>query len=37
LRELADFGAYQFAIYLMHDQPEETLAASGDEIIPALG
>jgi probable F420-dependent oxidoreductase len=37
LRELADIGADQFAIYLMHDQPEETLAAYGDEIIPALG
>jgi hypothetical protein len=37
LRELADIGADQFAIYLMHDQPEETLAAYGAAIIPALG
>ena len=37
LRELAEIGADQFAIYLMHDQPAETLAAYGDTIIPALG
>ena len=37
LRELAGIGAGQFAIYLMHDQPAETLAAYGDTIIPALG
>ncbi len=37
LRELAEVGADQFAIYLMHDQPAETLAAYGDTIIPALG
>jgi probable F420-dependent oxidoreductase len=37
LRELAAIGADQFAIYLMHDQPEETLAAYGSAIIPALG
>ena len=36
LRELADIGADQFAVYLMHDQPRETLAAYGAEIIPAL-
>jgi probable F420-dependent oxidoreductase len=36
LRELAAIGADQFAIYLMHDQPEETLAAYGAAIIPAL-
>jgi probable F420-dependent oxidoreductase len=36
LRELAETGADQFAIYLMHDQPEQTLAAYGKEIIPAL-
>jgi probable F420-dependent oxidoreductase len=36
LHELAEIGADQFAIYLMHDQPEETLAAYGDTIIPAL-
>jgi probable F420-dependent oxidoreductase len=36
LRELADIGADQFAIYLMHDQPADTLAAYGADIIPAL-
>jgi probable F420-dependent oxidoreductase len=36
LRELAEAGADQFAVYLMHDQEEETLAAYGEEIIPAL-
>jgi len=37
LRELAEIGADQFAVYLMHDQPGETLAAYGDTVIPALG
>ncbi|HLK74946.1 MAG TPA: TIGR03842 family LLM class F420-dependent oxidoreductase, partial [Streptosporangiaceae bacterium] len=37
LRELADAGADQFALYLMHDQEEETLAAYGSQIIPLLG
>jgi len=37
LRELAEIGAGQFAIYLMHDQPAETLASYGDTVIPALG
>ncbi len=36
LAELADLGADQFAVYLMHDQPEATLAAYGDQVIPAL-
>ncbi len=36
LRELAEIGASQFAIYLMHDQPEETLAGYGAAIIPEL-
>jgi hypothetical protein len=27
----------QFALYLMHDEEEKTLAAYRDEIIPALG
>src|SRR5450755_1764670 len=36
LRELADIGADQFAVYLMHDQPEATMAAYGADIIPAL-
>ncbi len=37
LHELAEVGADQFAVYLMHDQEEQTLAAYGEEIIPALG
>jgi probable F420-dependent oxidoreductase len=37
LAELAEIGADQFAVYLMHDQPEKTLAAYGATIIPALG
>ncbi len=36
LRELAEIGADQFALYLMHDQPEVTMAAYGAEVIPAL-
>ena len=36
LRELADIGADQFAVYLMHDDEEATLDAYGDEVIPAL-
>jgi probable F420-dependent oxidoreductase len=36
LAELAEIGADQFAVYLMHDQPAQTLAAYGDAIIPAL-
>jgi probable F420-dependent oxidoreductase len=36
LAELAEIGADQFAIYLMHDQPDTTMAAYGDTIIPAL-
>jgi probable F420-dependent oxidoreductase len=36
LRELAEIGADQFAVYLMHDQQAETLAAYGNTIIPAL-
>jgi probable F420-dependent oxidoreductase len=37
LAELAEIGADQFAVYLMHDQPEQTLAAYGATVIPALG
>jgi probable F420-dependent oxidoreductase len=37
LAELAEIGADQFAVYLMHDQPEKTMAAYGATIIPALG
>jgi probable F420-dependent oxidoreductase len=36
LRELAEVGADQFAVYLMHDQEEDTLASYGSEIIPVL-
>jgi probable F420-dependent oxidoreductase len=36
LRELRDLGVDQFAIYLMHDQKDETLSAYGQRIIPAL-
>ena len=36
LRELADIGTDQFALYLMHDDEENTLDTYGDEIIPAL-
>jgi hypothetical protein len=37
LNELRDLGAAQFNVYLMHDAMEETLAAYGEGIIPALG
>jgi len=36
LRELRDLGVDQFAIYLMHDQKDETLNAYGQRIIPAV-
>jgi alkanesulfonate monooxygenase SsuD/methylene tetrahydromethanopterin reductase-like flavin-dependent oxidoreductase (luciferase family) len=36
LRELRDLGVDQFAVYLMHDQMDETLTAYGERIIPAL-
>ncbi len=36
LRELAEMGVDQFAVYLMHDEEEKTLAAYRDEIIPGL-
>ena len=36
LRELRELGVDQFAIYLMHDAPDETLNAYGQRIIPAL-
>jgi probable F420-dependent oxidoreductase len=37
LRELAEIGADQFAIYLMHDAAEKTLAAYAEDVISALG
>ena len=36
LEELAELGVDQFAVYLMHDQREQTLAAYGDEVISKL-
>ena len=36
LEELRDLGVDQFAIYLMHDQKDETLNAYGQRIMPAL-
>jgi probable F420-dependent oxidoreductase len=36
LRELADLGVDQFAVYLQHDGKPQTLAAYGEVIIPAL-
>jgi probable F420-dependent oxidoreductase len=36
LRQLEALGVHQFAIYLMHDQPEHTLTAYGEKIAPAL-
>jgi probable F420-dependent oxidoreductase len=36
LRELAELGVAQFALYLMHDEQEKTMTAYGNEIIPAL-
>jgi probable F420-dependent oxidoreductase len=35
LAELAALGVDQFALYLMHDQPEQTLEAYGRDVIPA--
>ena len=36
LLELRDLGVDQFAVYLMHDQKDETLNAYGQRIIPAV-
>jgi probable F420-dependent oxidoreductase len=36
LRALKELGVDQFAIYLQHDDKENTLAAYGETIIPAL-
>jgi probable F420-dependent oxidoreductase len=36
LHELRDLGVDQFAVYLQHDAKEPTLAAYGQQIIPAL-
>jgi probable F420-dependent oxidoreductase len=37
LEELAELGVDQFALYLMHDQNDKTMAAYGDSIIPRFG
>jgi probable F420-dependent oxidoreductase len=36
MEELAALGVDQFAVYLMHDAPEETLRAYGRSVIPAF-
>jgi probable F420-dependent oxidoreductase len=36
LHELAALGVSQFALYLMHDEADKTLAAYGTDVIPAL-
>jgi probable F420-dependent oxidoreductase len=36
LTELAELGVDQFALYLQHDAKDETLAAYGDHVIPAV-
>ncbi len=36
LRELRELGVDQFAVYLMHDAPDETLNAYGQQIIGSL-
>jgi len=36
LAELAELGVDQFALYLMHDSPENTLKAYGRTVIPAV-
>lgn len=36
LAELKDLGVDQFAVYLQHDAKDETLAAYGEHIIPAV-
>ena len=36
LEELAELGVHQFALYLMHDRPEETLRAYGHHVVDKL-
>ncbi|QWF77333.1 TIGR03842 family LLM class F420-dependent oxidoreductase [Amycolatopsis sp. CA-230715] len=36
LEELAELGVDQFALYLMHDEREDTLAAYGSQVVPKL-
>ena len=37
LEQLRELGADHFSVYLMNDAPDETLAAYGADIIPAMG
>jgi hypothetical protein len=36
LRVLRDLGVEQFAVYLRHDNNEQTLSAYGEHIVPAF-
>ena len=36
MKELEAIGVDQFAIYLMHDQKEETLRAYSGEVLPVF-
>ena len=36
IRELESLGVNQYAVYLMHDQMDETLAAYGRDVIPTF-
>ncbi|MEV0677662.1 TIGR03842 family LLM class F420-dependent oxidoreductase [Actinosynnema sp. NPDC050436] len=36
LHELRELGVSNFALYLMHDEKDETLAAYGDEVLPRM-
>jgi len=36
LAELAELGVNQFALYLMHDQINETLWSYGQDVIPTM-
>ena len=36
MEALKALGVTQFAIYLMHDQKDETLEAYGTHVIPAV-
>ncbi|MBS2963758.1 TIGR03842 family LLM class F420-dependent oxidoreductase [Actinocrinis puniceicyclus] len=37
LAELAELGVNQFALYLMHDQPQQTLWAYGQDVVAQMG
>ena len=36
LEELKALGVHQFAVYLQHDDKDETLQAYGEKVIPAI-